>query len=362
MSPPGTTQRPAGERKDPSLEKTSPLDAAPPAAGARGPAAGVPQESGAPLPGVSTDAELLRRELEAKARECAALVQATEQLKAALEALRSDFAAQKSEGILEVRAIQDALGKAHSQAAQLQGEIADLRSSNKRLKLQTLSLQYHINLWGIPVASGDGTTDGQLEPQGIAGPFFPALTPLPGSSDPVPAALRGDLASFCFPDVLGFLASSSREGVLTVVTEGIVSKLYLERSCLKLAGWNDRDPDLALATLLEESGLVDPRALADLRARSLFDLEVAGILVGEKRAPAATVQAGLREHARVILGFLFHSTRGSFFFQPGQIPRKRELQFALPVTDVLLKTAAAMDERTRAAFHPPGVAEAAAGD
>jgi hypothetical protein len=116
---------------------------------------------------------------------------------------------------------------------------------------------------------------------------------------------------------------------------------------LRLAGWNNRDPELSLLTLLEESELVSREICEALRQRSPFDYEVATALVAESGVPVETVRLGLREHARVVLSYLFQMRRGSFFFQRGQVCCQKELQFRLLITDVLLKTAAEMDEKTR---------------
>jgi hypothetical protein len=295
-----------------------------------------------------SDAALLKDELAKKTRNCTALLRAVDELKTALEALRNDFGGQQAEHLVEVKALKDVLQKTHAHASALEEELMFERQASKQLKAQNLDFQYYLNLWGIPVSSGQQT--GGAKPAGpVIGDetFFPALIPLTGTADPVPPVLRGDLLTFCFPDLLHFLANSSLEGVLTVVTDGIVSKLYLEKNILQFAGWNNRDPDLRLAMLLEESGLVQHDALVDLDQRALYDLELANLLVTERNVPDKTVRSGLREHARVILGFLFHLKRGSFIFQPGHIQPRRELLFRLSVTDLLLKTAAEMDEKTR---------------
>jgi len=294
------------------------------------------------------DVDLLRQQLGEKVRDCAAMSRAAEELRVELETLRGDFSTQKAEHLVEIRTLKEILVKAHERVAGLEGELTELKQANRQLKTQNLSLQYHLNLWGIPVLSGESTLeDAAREMDQDAGAFFPALTPLAGGTDPIPPVLRGDLVSFYFPNLLHFLANSNLQGVLTVITDGIVSKLYLEKAVLQLAGWNNRDQELRLATLLAESGLVPHETLFDFEERSLYDLELANVLVTESNVAPSVVQEGLREHARVILGYLFQLKRGSLFFQPGHIPRKRHLQFRLPVMDLLLKTAAEMDERGR---------------
>ena len=293
------------------------------------------------------DALLLREQLGKKTRECAALFRSVNDLKLEIESLRNDFSTRTNEHLLEIRALHEMLHKGHSEAERIQNELEEIKQANKQLKAQNLSLQYHLNLWGLPVSSVEYSREsdsGSRVDQSES--FFPALMPLTEGVDPVPVALSGDLGALSFPDLLHFLSHSSSIGVLTVVTDGVVSKLYLGKGVLQLAGWNNRDPELSLAALLEESQLVSSEVLADLREGS-YDLELASQLVSEKFLAAPAMQAVLKEHARVILGFLFQLKRGSFFFQPGQVPGKRDLQFRLPVTDVLLKTAAEVDERER---------------
>jgi hypothetical protein len=293
------------------------------------------------------DALLLREQLGTKTRECAALARNVDELKLEIEALRNDFSTRANEHLLEIRTLHEMIQKGHGEEERLQNELNEVRQANKQLKSQNLSLQYHLNLWGLPVTAVEySRRNDSGERVVLSESFFPALVPLMEGVDPVPIGLSGDLASLSFPDLLHFLSHSSSVGVLTVVTEGVVSKLYLGKGVLQLAGWNNRDPELSLAALLEESQLVSGEVLAELRDGA-FDLELASQLVSEKFLAAPAMQAALKEHARVILGFLFQLKRGSFFFQQGQVLGKRDLQFRLPVTDVLLKTAAEMDERER---------------
>lgn len=323
------------EKTEPALEKPPDQAAAPPAA--------------APVrvPAAESDLALLRDELERKLRENAALQRTIEEWRGQRDAMKADFSVQSSEYLLEIRTLKDIVEKDQVETAALLGEMADLKSTNKQLKAQNLSLQYHLNSWGIPVSSGDEKKAVEERAAVESRGFFPSLTPVPGGIDPVPIVLRGELTSFYFPNLLHFLANANLAGVVTVITDGIVTKLYLEKGVLLLAGWNNRERDLSLHTLLEESELVSREVLAEFRDQEVYDLELASSLVSERQVPASAVQSGLKEHARVILSFLFELKRGVFFFQPGQIPRRRDIQFRLSIMDVLLKTAAEMDEKTR---------------
>jgi hypothetical protein len=294
------------------------------------------------------DAVALREAFEQKVRDCTVLSRSADALKSEIETLRSDCSVQKVEFLVERRALKESLAKRQSQAAELQEVSRELKQGNQQLEEQNLASQYHLNLWGIPLLPGEGTQeDAQSASKNSKGTFFPTLKPLAGDADPIPPVLRGDLASFCFPDLLHFLANSKLQGVLTVGADGMFSKLYLEEAVLQLAGWNNRDPDLRLAALLEESGLVPHDVLHELKDRWSFDLELAQVLRVEKKIPGKVIEEGLREHARVILSYLFQLKRGALFFQPGQIPPEHHLRFHLPVTDILLKTAAEMDEKGR---------------
>lgn len=324
---------------------------------AASPAMSAPKDFPVRQPGSDASSEILflEEQFERKQRECAGLGRSVQELRMELGVLRRDFSAQQSENLIEVRTLKAILKRTHDQAATLQAESTELKQGNKQLKAQNLDLQYHLNAWGIPVSvDEEGSDPAGYEASDSSGAFFPILTPLVGGTDPIQVVLRGDLATFYFPNVLHFLANSRLQGVLTVVSDGIASKLYLEKSVLRLAAWNNRDPDLRFATLLQESQLVPPDIMAEFEGHDFFDLDLATLLVTRKKVAPATVQSGLKEHARVILGFLFHLKRGTFLFQPGEIPRKKDLQFQLHITNLLLKTAAEMDERTRG---PGGLAK-----
>ena len=294
----------------------------------------------------SADLALLREQLETKTKECAALLQTLAHAKVEVESLRSDFAGQKKEYMIEIRTLNEVIQKQQAETALLEAEIARLNQEKKQLKAQNLDLQYHLNLWGIPVSSGV-ERDADAEDIVVESSFFPPLHPLVQGEDPIPAMLRGDLESFYFPSLLQFLSGSNLMGVLTVVAETIVSKLYLEKAVLRLAGWNNRDQDLSLRTLLDECQLFPDGMAEALAHQELYDMELAAILAEKKALPEDTIRAGLKEHTRVILSYLFQLKRGSFFFQAGQILTHRELHFNLPVTDLLLKTAAEVDEGIR---------------
>lgn len=294
------------------------------------------------------DMDLLREEFLKKQNECSFLQARVVELRTEIEALRSDFSVQRDELREEIRTLNGLVEAARTDSEALDAELDSLQQANKQLKAQNLTLQYHLNLWGIPVATGE------VSPESTDGPareeektFFPALQPVRGGVDPIPVSLRGELSVLSFPDLLHFLANTNLRGVLTVVAEGVVSKLYLEGPVLRMVGWNSRDRDLGLLTLLTESELIPHEKSGELGEQDLFDWELARILVTEKQIPEKTVRLGLKEHARVVLGYLFQLRHGAFFFQSGQIQRMRELQFELLITDVLLKTAAEMDEKTR---------------
>jgi hypothetical protein len=302
----------------------------------------------------------------------ASLSHSLEALKTELETLRSDYSLQQNEQRAELEALRQMLQKAGQEASALQLEISGLKRDNKQLKSQNLALQHRLNQWGIPVWSGN-RADGDPDSSGNdAKAFFPTLTALQGSEDPVPVILRGELSVLPFPDLLSFLATSRLDGVVTVVTEGPMVKLYLENSVIRLAGWNNPDPELKLLKFLLESDLLlqqDPQLvpasstenqgpgereaaaqeiLSPFQHLELYDLDLATKLVADAGVPAATMRKALREHAKMILEYLFRVDSGAFFFQSGRVAQKRELQFELFVTDALLKTAAQIDELTRA--------------
>ena len=328
-------------RKHRSLEKTERLPSQPASLQDQAPPSAVSS-----LESVS-DTRVLKDALAETERERDSLKRAILLLETEAGALRSDFTAQKGEQLEELKTLHEVAERAHSEASLLKAGLKDARAANKALKAQNLSLQHVLNQWGVPIESGESSAFTLAAFEEGLDRFFPKLAPGPAESDPVPTVLKGELASFYFPDLLHFLSNTVSRGVLTVVSDQIIAKLYLERGALLYAGWNNKDPDLSLARLLEESELVPADTIAEHAHRADFDLELATVLLSGAQVPAQTIRAGLKEHARVILGFLFHLRSGSFFFQHGEVERKKDIEFRLTVTDILLKTAAEMDEKTR---------------
>ncbi len=291
--------------------------------------------------------ELLQEELRRKTEQVDRLKETVDELQAQLDAMRQDYSAQTADGQLELRTLQSLLERSHEQVEKLQNEMIQQKKSNKALKAQNLRLQYQLNVWGIPV-SASGRESQIPESAGEGGRlFFPELSALVDGLDPIPVVLRGDVYTFGFPNLLHFLANSNLTGVLTIVSDGVVSKLYLEKGILRLAGWNHKAAELCLANLLRQSDLVNASILDRFANQSLYDLELAIALLKQEELPTNLIQSGLREHARVVLTYLYETEQGAFFFQPGILRRQRYLQFHLPILDLLLVTAAEMDEKSR---------------
>lgn len=297
---------------------------------------------------IANTVEILKEELERKGQENEALHRLVDKLRTQIESLRSDFSVQDAERLAELAALHDLLEASAAEGRALQREMMGLNQANKQLKAQALSLQYHLNLWGIPVQAGSPEEERRLERElAEERSYFPPLSPLDGAADPIPVVLRGDLQSLYFPDLLHFLCNSNLCGALTVATEGTVSKLYLDRGILRLAGWNKLERATSLWTVLQAARLVPEGLLQDLKDATMYDLQLAGLLLRDKGQPARAIQSGLKQHARVILSFLMQLKQGAFFFQPGAVTQRREFHFSLPVIDILLMTAAEVDERTR---------------
>ena len=291
---------------------------------------------------------LLQAEIKSKSHQVDRLTETVEELQIQLDAMRKDFSSQNADGQLELRTLQSLLERSHEQVEKLQGDALQQQKSKRTLKSQNLRLQHQLNVWGIPV-SASGAESSAPDSSGEGGRlFFPELSALVEGLDPVPVVLRGDIYTFGFPNLLHFLANSNLTGVLTMVSDGVVSKLYLEKGILRLTGWNHRSEELCLANLLRQSDLVDADILDQFADEPLYDLELAISILKREELPTNLIQSGLREHARVILTFLYETEQGAFFFQPGILRRQRYLQFHLPILDLLLVTAAEVDEKSRA--------------
>ena len=301
-----------------------------------------------------SDLDLLRETLFRKCTEFDAAQRHVQELKVAFAALQNDFSGEKAEHLAELKTLQDILRRANADNVEQQASLKEARKVSRELKSQNLDLQHRLGQWGIPLPAGALRLPADAVP-GMEEGFFPPLQPVEGSADPVPADLRGDLSTIDFPDLLHFLARPQRTGVVTVLCDAILSKLFIEQGVLQYAGWNNPDPELSLAKLLVDSGLVPKGVLDELRGRARFDLELAATLVDEKKIPVDVVRTGLHEHAKVILGYLFHLKSGTFFFQRGVIERKAGLEFRQSIVDILLKTAAEVDEKSHSSPPPERV-------
>lgn len=269
-------------------------------------------------------------------------------LETELEAIRGDLSFRVAEQKKELEVQQEVFREGRKEAGSLLDELRDSQVATKSLKSQNLDLQYLLSSLGVPLASDskavlfDAFDDGSNH-------FFPSVTPLNPEVDPAPVVLRGDLQLFHLTNVLTFLENSKRVGVLTVLTEGFVTRLYLDGSSLRLACWNKQDPVFSLAGLLVDAELLTEEQVASYVKDRLYDYEVAGRLLQDDVLDDDTLQAGLREHTRVIVTELFHLDEGTFVFQEGRIVCDGRLLFNLSVTNLLLRTAARVDERSRGA-------------
>ena len=295
-------------------------------------------------PTPSTDPQALVEALSQREHQCAELDQAVRDLKIQVDALRNDYSALEAEHEAELKAYRAVLDQRTGSREELEDRLKEVLDDNRQLKAQNLNLQYHLSQWGLPVESGSGAA-GDSQPTHDKA-FFPPMVSLEGHEDPIPVVFKGDLKCICFPDLVSFLANSNLVGVLTVVSDRIVSKLYLDRGILCLAALNDADPTSSLIALIDGADVLPERA-QNLKHLPLFDLEIAAILRREEFLSEEKLRQALREHARFILSQVFQLDRGAFFFQPGRIEAHPGFHFRLPLMDVLLHTAAEVDERQR---------------
>ena len=290
---------------------------------------------------MSTDTE----SPESLTQDLESLRQENRHLRMELDALRGDYSARTQEQDDELRVSKQSETETQKELEKLHSELRRAVRALKELKAQNLDLQYHLNAWGIPVSSG--ASEALLMSEKTRGRFFSPIVPLEAGVDPAPTILRGDLRVMHLANLLGFLGQIGFVGVLTVVCDGLVSKLFVEGGSLRLVAWNLRDSDFSLPTLLVESELLSQDDAAVYEEENLFDLEVANRLLYEGRLDEETLRAGLKEHTMVILTQLFQLDQGAFFFQEGRPSCEASLQFELSIPDLLLRTATSMDEDSR---------------
>lgn len=267
------------------------------------------------------------------------------QLRLQIETLRRDFSARLAEQQRELEIRVHALEESQRLARDLEEHLEAERRLTKDLKRQNLSLQHHLNAWGIPVSLVDPAESSAGESAHQR--FFPRVVPPEPGDDPTPVALRGDLRIFHVMSVLSFLGNSNLTGVLTLVHDDTVTKIFVESATLGLVAWSRRHSPCGLPYLLIESELLTPEEVISYQEENLYDFEIANRLLYEGKLDVDTIRECLREHARIILTQLLQLDAGTFFFQRGRPTYDQNLKFRLSITDLLLRSLTMVDEKTR---------------
>ncbi|MBN1441408.1 MAG: DUF4388 domain-containing protein, partial [Planctomycetes bacterium] len=294
------------------------------------------------------EARTLRETLIRQKAEIEQMQRSNEQIRMRLEALQGDFSIRVADQEAEIRVRKEACEQSFVEAERLSQELRQAEQANKLLKSQNLDLQYHLNAYGIPVLSGSDFERNLLERAKIGqSRFFPAILPAMPGQDPVPIVLRGDLSAFHLASLLSFLANTNLFGVLTVLGQNSAAKLFIEEGALRLVAWNDRESLCSIPNLLVESDLLTEDEVATYREEKLYDLEVVMRLLYEGRLERDTLRACLLEYTHLIVTQLFEQEEGTFFLQQGTILFDKQLLFRLSITDLLLRTAAHVDQKQR---------------
>jgi hypothetical protein len=130
------------------------------------------------------------------------------------------------------------------------------------------------------------------------------------------SALRGELAGFALPDVLGMLHRSRRSGVLVLETDESEAKIFIEEG--RPVSAHSTRPDFRLGGLLERQGKVAAvKVKAALRLHDASPLRLGQQLVASGDLTEADLLAALKVQASAILFDAFSWARGSFTFFPG---------------------------------------------
>lgn len=300
-------------------------------------------ESSPAIGHLQEDLSRLRDEVERQTEQTAGLARTVASLELELETARKDHETRQADFEVEAGALRNLLERAQGRLTELLAEADNTLLANHELKAQNLELQYQLNLWGIPVTTGDDAGAELTPPHGRT--FFPRLRSSEMESDPARPILRGDLGAFKTPDIISLLGNCGATGILTILSEGTAVKFYLEHGVLRMAGWNKLDPGLGLVAILQEMGAIGETKGQRLHDSGMSDMEAAETLRQEGSPPIEKIRGGLRRQAGRILSRTLGLERGVFLFHGGTIEEHREILFDCPITNAILEAARETDER-----------------
>ena len=193
--------------------------------------------------------------------------------------------------------------------------------------------------------------DAVEELRGFTADFGQRLKPwslLSRGDDERPAYLEGTAWTVSVPELVGFLASSNKSGVLWVSTESERFVIVLDEGKLAHAV-SDRTPQGArIGELLAKQGALREEDIGDLVERARAEGTSLGThLVRSGRVSSHDVEAALRTQVQELFGRLLDAPEAIYRFQEGdELVRIDPLE--LNVAKVLLESARLVDERRRA--------------
>ncbi len=162
-------------------------------------------------------------------------------------------------------------------------------------------------------------------------------------------SFRGRLRALSVADILGFLRSLNRRGLLSFAAEGVAIGLYL-RDGKVIHATSTRDADRLTEVLLRDGAITGAQLEVALRRAAGGERIGKALVASGAVTPRGLMEARLRQVRQIALS-LFEWDSGEFVFMEGEAPPDEGLAVELPLLDLVargirsLRTPAILRER-----------------
>lgn len=159
-------------------------------------------------------------------------------------------------------------------------------------------------------------------------------------------ALRGELKTIPFPEVLQLIARMEATGVLKVCRGAVEKRVFFRRG--RICSSASNDPREFLGQYLLKMGLVDEEQLFQALLKQEQTRQPLGAILVERGLLAPDdLQKAIEQKAEETIYDLFLWDNGEFFFQEEALPEKLPVEINLDVMAVLMEGARRSDEWER---------------
>ncbi|PWT90046.1 MAG: hypothetical protein C5B54_07905 [Acidobacteria bacterium] len=160
-------------------------------------------------------------------------------------------------------------------------------------------------------------------------------------------SFKGDLNALGLPDVLEYLRTSRRTGILTFKRERIKKSLYIKDGNVIFASSNlqeERLGDLLLSwgKIRREDYVRSVEMLSSKKRQGKILVEIGAITPKQ-------LWEGVQQQIRYIVYSLFDWTTGIFLFTPGELPSKENITADVSISDLVVEGIRRMKD-TKALF------------